>query len=538
MKRIILFALAIAGLALTGCQRERVENSRNGETVTARFTVAVPGLSDSKAVSQYIADGTKATELLFRAYDASGRHLENLDQTVTVSGRKAEVSVKLLQGAGYKLLFWAQAPGKYAITHDADGQPQVSIASTELPGMMNSDDHDAFYAVEEFTPQGGALDASVSLRRAFAQLNVGVNSEDYYAVVSNLNISGYFESSLTIKGVPGTLHLFTGEVSGQADVNYNYVKLTDSFLSDGITDGGIFHRRLAMVYVFAPATGALHDVGLDVKVMQEGNIKYQFHKDVPGVPLKRNYRTDILGRVFTVTGTLSVQVRADFGTPDNNLDLTPAAPLPEPEAVDLGLPSGTKWASFNVGATKPEEYGNRYAWGETEVKADADFKASTYKWGVAGNSQLVTRYCPSDKPSYWGDEGTTPDGKTSFKDYDYADDAARQYYGGDWRTPTPEEWQELLDNCSSEWTTQNNVNGRLFISYYNSKSIFLPAAGYFYDNMGGPETVGTYCWYWSSSVDTISGRPNYAVCAFMRSNGSQINTALRGGGAVIRAVTK
>lgn len=160
----------------------------------------------------------------------------------------------------------------------------------------------------------------------------------------------------------------------------------------------------------------------------------------------------------------------------------------EPEAVDLGL--SVKWASFNVGATMPEEYGEYYAWGETKPKENYNW--STYKW-CNGDYNKLTKYCTNS--SYW-DSPKPMDNKTTL---DIEDDAAHVNWGGGWRIPTDEEWWELIKECTSTWTTQNGVNGRLVSSKTNSNSIFLPAAGYRGDNLYG---AGSYGRYWSSFLGT------------------------------------
>ena len=157
--------------------------------------------------------------------------------------------------------------------------------------------------------------------------------------------------------------------------------------------------------------------------------------------------------------------------------------------VDLGLPSGTKWATCNVGATKPEEYGNYYAWGETETKTTYDW--STYKW-CNGDYDIQTKYCTS---SSYG----TVDNKTVLE---LADDAARANWGGAWRMPTDGEWGELLDECTWEWKNayKGTTAGYLVTSKINGNSIFLPAAGCrFNDDLYFAGDDGLY---WSSSLDT------------------------------------
>ena len=163
------------------------------------------------------------------------------------------------------------------------------------------------------------------------------------------------------------------------------------------------------------------------------------------------------------------------------------------EYVDLGLPSGLKWAKCNVGAEKETDAGLYFAWGETtgytasQVETDKHFSESDYKYG--NSSSNLTKYNQSD-------------GKTVLES---ADDAATQIMGGDWRMPTETEFQELLDNTDKLWTTINGVNGYKFTSKkegYQNNSIFIPAAGYCSE--GSVYNVGDYGDVWSSSLNASS----------------------------------
>ncbi len=161
-------------------------------------------------------------------------------------------------------------------------------------------------------------------------------------------------------------------------------------------------------------------------------------------------------------------------------------------AVDLGL--SVKWAAYNVGATAPEEYGDYYAWGETEEKRDYSWK--TYKY-CNGSYDTQTKYCTS---SSYG----TVDGKTTLEP---EDDVATVKWGGTWRMPTIKELQELIDNCTWEWTTLNDVKGYR-VTGPNGNSIFLPFAGY--RGGTGVNYQGFLGSYWSSSLDSSS---SYYACS-------------------------
>ena len=160
------------------------------------------------------------------------------------------------------------------------------------------------------------------------------------------------------------------------------------------------------------------------------------------------------------------------------------------EYVDLGLPSGVRWAKNNVGAVSETDFGNYYSWGETETKSTYNW--STYKW-CDGSRYSQLKY---NNQNTFG----TVDDKTTL---DLEDDVAHVMWKGSWRMPTMADQDELRSNCTWEWTTRNEVNGCLVTSNiegYTDRSIFLPANGYqynteFYD-------VGSNGRYWSSSLDT------------------------------------
>lgn len=145
------------------------------------------------------------------------------------------------------------------------------------------------------------------------------------------------------------------------------------------------------------------------------------------------------------------------------------------EAVDLGL--SVKWASCNVGADSPEDYGGYYAWGETEAK-DNYSSSNSVTYGLS-TSELESR----------GIIG--PDGNLTA-----AHDAATANWGSPWRMPTIAEIQELINDCTWEWTSVNGVNGRL-VTGSNGNSIFLPAAGYRYDS--SLYDAGSIGGYWSAT---------------------------------------
>ena len=174
--------------------------------------------------------------------------------------------------------------------------------------------------------------------------------------------------------------------------------------------------------------------------------------------------------------------------------------------VDLGLPSGVKWATCNVGASSPEDYGDYFAWGETSPKAE-------YSW-----ENSVTN----------GEEMSDISGDAQY-------DAATANWGGSWRMPTKEQMEELVEHCEWEWTQVNGVNGAKVIGP-NGSCIFLPAAGFrdgssiFHDGYDG--------FYWSSTPYDYYYDLNYAYNLYFITGDEDVNLSYRYYGLTVRPITE
>lgn len=156
--------------------------------------------------------------------------------------------------------------------------------------------------------------------------------------------------------------------------------------------------------------------------------------------------------------------------------------------VDLGLPSGILWATCNVGAASPEDYGDHFAWGETTVKTTYGW--NDYKYCVGGDYDQLTKYCNRRDLGYNGFTDT-------LSLLQPEDDAATVNWGDGWCTPTKEQWEELVNNTTSKWVIWKGVNGRL-LTGTNGKTIFLPAAG-----SRAKYDAGEFGIYWSKSLDQV-----------------------------------
>ena len=166
------------------------------------------------------------------------------------------------------------------------------------------------------------------------------------------------------------------------------------------------------------------------------------------------------------------------------------------EYVDLGLPSGTLWATCNIGAASPEDYGDYFAWGETTGYTSDTSDGHSFDWGTYkycnGSSSTLTKYCTSSSRG-------TVDNKTELE---LSDDAAYVNRGKNWRMPSDDQFTELINSSytTTTWTTVNGVYGRKITSKSKGNSIFLPAAGY--RNGTSLVDAGSSGNYWSRSLFT------------------------------------
>ncbi|MBR5984082.1 MAG: hypothetical protein IK025_10250, partial [Bacteroidales bacterium] len=226
--------------------------------------------------------------------------------------------------------------------------------------------------------------------------------------------------------------------------------------------------------------------------VQSGSGTGSFTKTLTGLSSSttyyyKAYATNTAGTAYGDVMSFTTETSATTGTLNGH------------EWVDLGLPSGTRWATCNVGSDTPEGYGNYYAWGETTTKS----------------SYMDNNY------TYTGNPTTLPSNR----------DAATANWGSGWRMPTKAEMEELNTNCTMTWTTQNGVNGSLFTGP-NGNSIFLPAAGHYRGS--SLYYAGSSGLYWSSS--RYSDDASRAWPLWISSSACGMSDLLRFYGQSVRAV--
>ena len=212
--------------------------------------------------------------------------------------------------------------------------------------------------------------------------------------------------------------------------------------------------------------------------------------------------------MLSVASLLAAALLSSCSSSDDDVTGGTDPVKPEPALdhaiVDLGLPSGTLWATTNVGATSPEGYGDYFAWGETEPYYNGDSQSPltlTWKTGKTAGYDWTsyTKFGTRDLsayPDYGFTKYNTTNGPTILES---ADDAATANWGSAWRMPTHDEWKELINNTDHEWATINGVNGRKFMKKTDrSVFIFLPAAGF--RGGSGLNDQGSSGHYWSSEL--------------------------------------
>ena len=232
--------------------------------------------------------------------------------------------------------------------------------------------------------------------------------------------------------------------------------------------------------------------------------------------MKHTFKTILVAAMAVVSMAFAGCTKED----NNNSNISTNGGSVPAGWVDLGLPSGLLWAECNVGANVPEGYGDYFAWGETQPKNN--YSWSTYAYG--NGAYYLIKYCNN---SDHGINGFT-DNLTNLIP---SDDAATALLGNGARTPTVDEWNELINNTTAEWTIRNGVDGKKFTAT-NGNSIFLPAAGYRHGSELDYAHISGY--YWSSSL--YLSDPGDAGYVFITSSGPGTGGYGRLCGLNVRAV--
>lgn len=305
-----LAATAMSVLAIA-CAKEPVAD--NGQQAGVSFTIEVPGAPATRAYGE----AEKATELYYQVFDNAGNTINGLGvQHTGLVGKTAKVNFQLVKDQTYNFVFWAQTTetGYYTID-ETEGLKKITADYTTHKDA-NDENRDAFFATESFKVTG-PVTKTVTLKRPFAQINIGTKDQLKAgdATAPAIDFTGA-KSSVTVKGVPTVFSPLATTPETMLTV-----PATVTFASAAIPTGSLKvnetdYNYLAMNYVFAPAEGTVCD--LSAEVVLTGREPIQLSS--PTTPIKRNWRTNILGSLLTSSADFDVVVDPSFGD-DNDVDL-------------------------------------------------------------------------------------------------------------------------------------------------------------------------------------------------------------------------
>ena len=286
------------------CAKEPVAD--NGQQAGVSFMVEVPGASVTKAYGE----AEKATKLYYQVFDNAGASIEGLGvQTTDLVGKAAKVSFQLVKDQTYNFVFWAQTTetGYYTID-ETEGLKKITADYTTHTDA-NDENRDAFFATESFKVTG-PVTKTVTLKRPFAQINIGTKDQlkAGSATAPAIDFTGA-KSSVTVTGVPTVFSPLAATPETMLTV-----PATVTFASAAIPTGPLKvnetdYNYLAMNYVFAPAEGTVCD--LTAEIVLTGREPIQLSS--PTTPIKRNWRTNILGSLLTSSVDFNVVVDPSFG---------------------------------------------------------------------------------------------------------------------------------------------------------------------------------------------------------------------------------
>ena len=314
MKRKLSFGLMmLATLFAASCAKELVEEPVLSGEAKVTFCVNTPDIA-----TRSYSDGTTATVLQYAVYDAAGNELEDLTVTDGEIHTTAEVKLQLVTGNTYSVIFWAAAPNAPYAVDFANKTMTVDYTNA----VSNDETRDAFYAYKEFTVNGAQTE-TIELRRPFAQLNIG--TADYAASTS----AGYTptKSAVTVKNVYKTLDLVEGNVSTPVEVAFATadIKKDETFPVAG-------HEYLAMNYLLVAKDKEVVDV--EFKFTDGADEKT---RTVGSVPVQRNYRTNIYGKLLTSEVDINVEIKPEYETPDNLVYVWDGTEVSEPNVNDNNI---------------------------------------------------------------------------------------------------------------------------------------------------------------------------------------------------------
>lgn len=332
-KKLFLGMFAAAGMLFaTSCSNDELDVVQSGNEAQVTFSLAAEGGIATRAIS----DGTGAKKLVYAVYNASGELIETIantdvngqivDNSAFDNGLTENVTITLAKGQQYTVAFWAQNPNCTAYT-----TTDLKNVTIDYAGLNNDETRDAFFKAETFTVTGNT-EIDVVLKRPFAQINVGVYQPDWDAAkASGIEIE---KSKVTIENAATSINLLTGEVGGEQTVEYGFDIIPAQFATpetldvdldkDGTKENYVY---LSMSYILAndETTGyaktALEDLDFTFAPISGNNIN--FSEGLNAVPVQRNWRTNIIGKILTGDVTFNITIDPIYDGEYNNGEAQP-----------------------------------------------------------------------------------------------------------------------------------------------------------------------------------------------------------------------
>lgn len=327
-KKLFLGMFAAAGMLLaTSCSNDELDVVQSGNEAQMTFSLGLEGGIATRAIS----DGTGAKKLVYAVYNASGELIETIantdvngqifDNSAFDNGLTEKVTINLAKGQQYTVAFWAQNPNCTAYT-----TTDLKNVTIDYAGLNNDETRDAFFKAETFTVTGNT-EIDVVLKRPFAQINVGVYQTDWDAAkASGIEIE---KSKVTIKNAATSINLLTGQVGGEQTVEYGFDIIPAQFATpetlnvdlnkDGTKENYVY---LSMSYILAndETTGyaktTLEDLDFTFAPKSGNNIN--FSEGLNAVPVQRNWRTNIIGKILTGDVTFNITIDPIYDGEYNN----------------------------------------------------------------------------------------------------------------------------------------------------------------------------------------------------------------------------
>lgn len=312
MRKLLFIGVLITSMMLSfSCSNEDLNAVSSTDEISVNFSLGLDGFMSTRAGSSLDTD-----KLVYSLFDNEGKLLENIGDAGMVvknnafaAGEGESISISLLKGQTYTIVFWAQnsSCNAYTVTAEQDGL-KVDV---DYEGANNDETRDAFFASETFTVEGDAA-IDVVLKRPFAQINLGVTSEDWdAAIASGISVT---KSKAIIKNAATSINLLDGNVTGEAVVVYDFANIptVETRSTSDVKDlqvGDESYKWLSMSYILTDESkSTLDSDGLQFALETSKGDEIIFNEGLHNVPVQRNWRTNIVGNVLTGETTFNVVV--------------------------------------------------------------------------------------------------------------------------------------------------------------------------------------------------------------------------------------